>query len=202
MGLRLEVYNENFVGLIADFSFVNDSAEFCSSNNIDDAIAYFNLYLDPKTNRLKRHDPNQKVVDKLAISIDNIDTFQEQLEAVTDQLPDEEALKYNLLFEEWSPVGQYDVGDRIRYDGVLYKCLQAHDAQRDWYPLVAPSLWAQVLIDPSISGPQPWVQPGANNAYMQGDQVEHNGKVWESWVDNNVWEPGTVGTESLWVEVI
>lgn len=202
MGLRLEIYNENFVGLIADFNFVNDSAEFCSSNNIDDAIAYFDLYLDPKTNRLKRNDPNQRVVDKLAITIDNIDTFQEQLEAVTDQLPDEEALKYNLLFEEWSPVGQYKIGDRIRYYGVLYKCLQAHDAQQDWHPLAAPSLWAQVLIDPSISGPQAWVQPGANNAYMQGDQVEHNGKVWESQVDNNVWEPGIVGTESLWVEVI
>lgn len=201
MGLRLEVYNENFVGLVADFNYVEDSLEFCSSNSIDEAMKYFDLYLDPKTNRLKRNDPNQKVVDKLAITIENIDTFQEQLEAITDQLPDEEALKYNLLFEEWSPTGQYEIGDRIRYDGVLYKCLQAHEAQQDWYPLVAPSLWAQVLIDPSISGPQAWTLPGANNAYMQGDQVEHNGKVWESQVDNNVWEPGIVGTESLWVEV-
>ena len=45
MGLRLEVYNENFVGLIADFNFVNDSAEFCSSNNIDDAIEFLIRYL-------------------------------------------------------------------------------------------------------------------------------------------------------------
>lgn len=202
MGLRLEVYNENFVGLIADFNFVNDSAEFCSSNDVDDAIAYFDLYLDPKTNRLKRNDPNQKVVDKLAISIDNIDVFQKQLEAVTDALTDEDALKYNLLFEEWSPAGQYEINDRVRYEGVLYKCLQAHGAQQDWYPVAAPSLWAQVLLDPSIAGPQAWIQPGANNAYMQGDQVEHNGKMWESQVDNNVWEPGAVGTESLWVEVI
>lgn len=202
MGLRLEVYNENFVGLIADFNLTSDSAEFCSSNNIDDAIAYFDLYIDPRTNRLKRNDPNQRVVDKLAISIDNIEVFQEQLEAVTDTLTDEDALKYNLLFEEWSPVGQYKTDDRVRYKGVLYKCLQAHGAQQDWYPLAAPSLWAQVLLDPSIEGPQAWIQPGSNNAYKQGDQVEHNGKVWESQIDNNVWEPGIVGTESLWVEVI
>lgn len=201
MGLRLEVYNENFVGLIADFNFVNDSAEFCSSNSVDDAIAYFDLYLDPRTNRLKRNDPNQKVVDKLAIDINNIDTFQEQLEAVTDQLPDSEAIKYNLLFEEWNPTEQYEVGDRIRYDGVLYKCLTAHNAQQDWAPLAAPSLWAQVLIDPTISGPQAWIQPNSTNPYMDGDQVTHNGKVWESQIDNNTWEPGVVGTESLWVEV-
>lgn len=201
MGLRLEVYNENFVGLIADFNFVNDSAEFCSSNSVYDAIAYFDLYLDPRTNRLKRNDPNQKVVDKLAIDINNIDTFQEQLEAVTDQLPDSEAIKYNLLFEEWNPAEQYEVGDRIRYNGVLYKCLTAHNAQQDWTPSDAPSLWAQVLIDPTISGPQPWVQPSSTNPYMDGDQVTHNGKTWESQIDNNTWEPGIVGTESLWVEV-
>ena len=201
MGLRLEVYNENFVGLIADFNFVNDSAEFCSSNSVDDAIAYFDLYLDPRTNRLKRNDPNQKIVDKLAIDINNIDTFQEQLEAVTDQLPDTEAIKYNLLFEEWNPTEQYEVGDRIRYGGVLYKCLTAHNAQQDWAPLDAPSLWAQVLIDPTISGPQAWVQPSSTNPYMDGDQVTHNGKIWESQIDNNTWEPGAIGTESLWVKV-
>lgn len=202
MGLRLEVYNENFVGLIADFNFVTDSKEFCSSNNIDDAIAYFDLYLDPRTNRLKRNDPNQKVVDKLAIDINSIDDFQEQLEAVTDTLTDADALKYNLLFEEWNKAASYDTDDRVRHYGVLYKCLQGHTAQQDWAPSAAPSLWAEVLLDPSISGPQDWQQPGANNGYAQGDQVIHNGKVWESQVSNNVWEPGTVGTEALWTEVV
>ena len=26
-------------------------------------------------------------------------------------------------------------------------------------------------------------------------------KTWESLVDNNVWEPGALGTESLWKDV-
>lgn len=30
---------------------------------------------------------------------------------------------------------------------------------------------------------------------------KHNGKVWESLVANNVWEPGVTGTEALWKEV-
>ena len=33
---------------------------------------------------------------------------------------------------------------------------------------------------------------------MTGDRVKHNGKTWESLVDNNVWEPGAQGTEALW----
>ena len=202
MGLRLEVYNNNYVGLVADFGRTENQKDFCVSNNIEEAMVYFDLYLDEKSNRLKRNDPNQKVVDKLAINIENVEDFQEQLIAITNTLTDEDALKMSLLFEEWSPVKVYNSNDRVRYEGVLYKCLQAHTAQMDWNPIVASSLWAEVLVNPSISGPQAWVQPGANNAYMQGDQVEHNGKVWESQVDNNVWEPGVAGTESLWVEVI
>lgn len=202
MGLRLEVYNENFCSLIADFSYNENNAEFCVSNNIDEAMAYFDLYVDVKTNRLKRNDPNQKVVDKLAIDINSIDIFQSQLESITSELSDEDALKLNLLFEEWSPDKNYKIGDRVRYEGVLYKCLLAHSAQIDWIPVISPSLWAEVLLDPSISGVQPWTQPGANNAYLMGDVVLHNGKQWESQIDNNVWEPGVVGTESLWMEVI
>ena len=34
-----------------------------------------------------------------------------------------------------------------------------------------------------------------------GDKVTHNSKTGKSSVDNNVWEPGAVGTESLWKEV-
>lgn len=30
------------------------------------------------------------------------------------------------------------------------------------------------------------------------DTVTHNGVVYVSLVDNNVWEPGAEGTESLW----
>lgn len=44
-----------------------------------------------------------------------------------------------------------------------------------------------------------WVQPtGAHDAYKLGDKVSHNGKHWESTADNNVWEPGGIGTEMLW----
>jgi hypothetical protein len=39
----------------------------------------------------------------------------------------------------------------------------------------------------------PWQQPDSTNGYMRGDKVTHNGFVWISDLDNNVWEPGIYG---------
>lgn len=44
----------------------------------------------------------------------------------------------------------------------------------------------------------PWAQPhGAHDAYRQGAEVTHNGKVWVSLVGANVWEPGISGWREL-----
>ncbi len=92
----------------------------------------------------------------------------------------------------------YATGDRIQYNGKLYKCLQAHTAQADWNPVDAPSLWAEVLAGQDGTAIGEWVQPDSTNPYMRGDKVTHNGKTWISTIDNNVWEPGTV---EYWKEV-
>lgn len=91
----------------------------------------------------------------------------------------------------------YVAGDRIQYNGKLYKCLQAHTAQADWNPVDAPSLWAEVLAGQDGTEIGEWVQPDSTNPYMRGDRVNYNGKTWMSDVDNNVWEPGVYG----WVEI-
>ena len=115
-------------------------------------------------------------------------------------LTDEQALQVTALYPLWDTTKTYAVGDRVRYAGNLYRCLQPHTAQETWNPADAPSLWAKVLT--SETGEiLPWVQPDSTNPYAKGDKVTHNGKTWESLVDNNVWEPGAVGTESLWKEV-
>ena len=115
-------------------------------------------------------------------------------------LTDAQALKVPGLYKKWNEKAKYAVGDRVKYNGTLYRCLTAHTAQATWTPTDAPSLWAKVLTDPS-GAILPWVQPDSTNPYAKGDKVTHNGKTWESLVDNNVWEPGTVGTENLWKEV-
>lgn len=115
-------------------------------------------------------------------------------------LSDEQALQVINLYPVWTPDGHYKTGDRYTYNGVLYKCLQDHDGQESWTPEDAPSLWAKVLIpDPEVI--PAWEQPESTNGYSIGDKVTHNDKIWKSLVDNNIWEPGVIETESLWVEV-
>lgn len=116
------------------------------------------------------------------------------------------AAKCPALFAEWDGDGHaYVEGERVRFEGVLYTCLQAHTSQPDWSPTAAPSLWAKV-IEYASGGDDPssipeWVPPSNENPYPKGAVVRHNGKVWESLVANNVWEPGVVGTETVWREV-
>lgn len=52
---------------------------------------------------------------------------------------------------------------------------------------------------PYIEAWTPW--DGVSNKYQLGAVVSHNGKLWQSVFNGqNVWAPGTAGTESLWIE--
>ena len=103
-------------------------------------------------------------------------------------LDDEDALEAIELFPVWQTNIDYAAGDRVRYEGVLYRCLQGHEAQDTWTPADAPSLWARVLIPDPGEIPE-WEQPDSTNPYMKGDRVRFEGKIYESLVDNNVWSP-------------
>lgn len=117
-------------------------------------------------------------------------------------LPDALALEAKAIYPAWDGNGvKYAKDHKVLYKDVLYKCLTEHTSQSDWAPDAAPSLWAKVLIpDPEVI--PDWEQPLSTNPYMKGDKVRHKGKIWESLVDNNVWEPGVVGTEGQWKEVV
>lgn len=108
-------------------------------------------------------------------------------------LTDEQALTVPIIYPAWSGDGaSYKVGDRVLYGGVLYKCLQTHTSQSTWTPTDAPSLWTKVLI-PTPGVIPDWEQPSSTNPYAKGDKVKHNGKIWISDIDGNVWEPGVYG---------
>lgn len=110
------------------------------------------------------------------------------IEKAAAGLDDADAAEAPALFPMWLPTEHYLVGERRRYENVLYKCLQEHDAQESWTPVDAPSLWAKVLIpDPDVI--PDWEQPDSTNPYMTGDKVRYNGKVYRSLIDNNVWSP-------------
>lgn len=116
---------------------------------------------------------------------------------------DEQALEVQILYPNWEdlPDGTtLKVGERVNYFDILYNVLQEHQKQATWNPVDAPSLFAKVLIPDSDFIPE-WEKPDSTNPYMKGDKVTHNEKTWESLIDNNIWEPGAVGTETLWKEI-
>lgn len=109
------------------------------------------------------------------------------------------ATEHTDIFADWEPNVAYATGNLRTYDNVLYKCVQAHTSQADWTPPATPALWAKAG-NPADEWPE-WSQPiGAHDAYAAGDKCSHNGKHWISEVNGNVWEPGAVGTEALWLE--
>lgn len=114
-----------------------------------------------------------------------------------DAATDETALEAVDIYPEWRTDTAYTVDERIAYNGLLYRCVQAHTSQAGWSPDLTPALWTRVSVE---EWPE-WVQPtGAQDAYMAGDKVSHNGRHWQSIVDNNVWEPSEA-VPTLWMEV-
>ena len=113
------------------------------------------------------------------------------IEELAVNLDDEKALDSKELFPYWNAEAAYEVGVRVRFEDTLYKCLQAHQAQADWTPTAAPSLWAKVLIpDPEVV--PVWEQPDSTNPYMKGDRVHYptaDDPIYESLIDNNTWSP-------------
>ena len=118
------------------------------------------------------------------------------LSSETTALSDEDALNVAALYPTWSSkIGEeVQAGERLWYDGKLYKVVQTHTTQADWTPDVTPALYTEVSIEEIPE----WVQPiGSTGLYMAGDKVKHNGSTWESTVDNNSWEPGVYGWNEI-----
>lgn len=190
MGFIKETYSNNRAGLIVAFKDIPNTSTYVNTDSIEEAIEYFNLMI--KDNILYTITDSEIAMQKLDIKVEEAGAFRSQVNTLLATLDDTSALQNTILYPIWT-VGQiYKVGDRIRYNNVLYKVLQNHTSQSDWTPNVAASLFAKVLTSTNNTILE-WVQPDSTNGYMTDDRVYHNGKVWTSIADNNVWEPGTVG---------
>lgn len=112
------------------------------------------------------------------------------IDVALDYLDDDEAETVTMLFDDWQSGVFYEVGDRRQYNGLLYRCVQAHTSQDNWTPDLTPALWVRTSTE---EWPE-WIQPtGAHDAYNKGDKVMHNDTHWISDVDANIWEPGVYG---------
>ena len=119
-----------------------------------------------------------------------------EIEKASVSLPDEDALSAVELFPKWEAGRAYAAAERIRYEGQLYRCVQAHTSQDNWTPDITPALWTPVAEPGEIPV---WKQPsGAQDAYHVGDKVwypDRQGDIWVSTVEDNVWQPGVYGWE-------
>ena len=105
------------------------------------------------------------------------------------------------LYEAWQPGKAYTVDKVISYgtnaagETQLYRVVQAHTSQAEWIPgQGTDSLYKAIGF--TEEGYDIWTQPlGAHDAYQTGDIVSHNGQLWQSTCDGNVWEPGVYGWE-------
>ena len=118
------------------------------------------------------------------------------IETASAFLTDAEALEAVELFPNWQTDTAYEIGIRVRYEGQLYRCEQAHTSQSDWTPDITRNLWTPVAEPHTIPV---WVQPtGAQDAYRIGDKVHFptaDDPVYVSTIDFNTYAPNVYGWE-------
>lgn len=103
-------------------------------------------------------------------------------------LPDEIAYSFRMLYPEFEIGVDYEVGDRMMYNGVFYKVVQAHTSQENWTPDVAVSVFV-VIPDPNVEYPM-FVQPiSKETSYMTGDKVTFLGNKYICTQDYTVHSP-------------
>lgn len=76
--------------------------------------------------------------------IEQAKAIRADINTVTANLTDEEAVKVKGLYLPWEVGVDYAAGDKRRYSERLYKCLQTHISQAEWTPDLTPALWAVI----------------------------------------------------------
>ena len=112
-----------------------------------------------------------------------------------------EIIDQELFVPEWKPANYQTVGAPVKFDGQVYKVLQAHDSTSnpDWTPDTQPALWSVChTTDPAKA--KPWLEPqGTSGMYYKGDcyraddgivyrQIYDGGNVYDAAAAPDRWE--------------
>jgi RHS repeat-associated protein len=92
----------------------------------------------------------------------------------------------------WAPGTAYAIGALATFNGITYRCRQAHTSQAGWEPPSAPALWER----PGAAGIGPWTN---QTSYVVGSGVTFNGLVYRCLQAHNSqpdWTPPSV--PALW----
>lgn len=68
--------------------------------------------------------------------------FTQQINTLV--VDDNTALRMLDYYPEWVPGVSYEAGFKVRYNGKLWRVLQAHTSQDGWEPENVPALWEQI----------------------------------------------------------
>lgn len=71
-----------------------------------------------------------------------IDAIKNLRETLTDEV----ALNYVVLYPDWKIGKEFALGERVEFEGKLYKVITAHTAQETWEPNVALTLFEPIDV--------------------------------------------------------
>lgn len=105
-------------------------------------------------------------------------TLRKKIEALAQPMTDSEAYYVPELFPMWKTDTAYQTGNRVQYEGKLYKCLQGHTSQSDWTPNTAVSLWVEVAEPGQGDTPDNPIPYNNNMELVEGKYYSQNGVVY------------------------
>lgn len=133
-----------------------------------------------------------------------LEQFSMCMKLVASALPAEQAMIVPTVYDPWKE-GVLLEQDSYTTHGVngvgdpqLYKVNQKHTSSALYPPgsLGSEALYTAIGLD--AGGYPIWAQPtGAHDDYDEGDIVNHEGVLWQSKINGNVYVPGT--DERWWV---
>lgn len=94
-------------------------------------------------------------------------------------LDDTDALTAIEMFAPWQaePPMTYTAGDRLRWNGKLYRVVQSHTSQADWTPDVTPALYTEIAEPGQGTRDNPIPYSG-NMALEKGKYYTQDGAVY------------------------
>lgn len=93
-------------------------------------------------------------------------------------LSDNDALEAIELFPLWKVDTDYAMGVRLRYEGRLYKTLQAHRSAAQWTPDITPALYTEVEEQGQGDTPDNPIHYNNNMELFEGKYYEQNAIVY------------------------
>ena len=115
--------------------------------------------------------------------------IRSDMNTVTANLTDEEAVKVVGLYLPWKVDENCVVGEIRRYNDKLYRCLQEHTTQANWTPDVTPALWVEVAAEGEYREIKEGMLPTEAFALGEIGWYKTKDNLWESLIDNNTWTP-------------